>query len=263
MAWPRSSPVPSRSRATIASRSPGSKGADRARRPSRGGGEPGRLEDPVARLDLEAHPLVQAPPVRGRDEHERPAAGRLEPVDDRLGDRPAEALARATPAATKIVPIQPTGPFDGAHAGPDDDAVDLGDHRDARGLRRREREPLAAHAPVVAQDHLGRRDRRRPGASVGASASPSVVQYHPPVAGLTRSDVEHVAYLARLRLTDEELDRLEGQLNHILDQYAKLAELDTSAIPPTAQTIEIENILREDVAGPSLAGRGRAPQRAG
>ncbi|MBI2782130.1 MAG: Asp-tRNA(Asn)/Glu-tRNA(Gln) amidotransferase subunit GatC [Chloroflexi bacterium] len=72
------------------------------------------------------------------------------------------------------------------------------------------------------------------------------------MAGLTRSDVEHVAYLARLRLTDEELVRLEGQLNHILDQYAKLAELDTSAIPPTAQTIEIENILREDVAAASL-----------
>jgi aspartyl-tRNA(Asn)/glutamyl-tRNA(Gln) amidotransferase subunit C len=73
------------------------------------------------------------------------------------------------------------------------------------------------------------------------------------VAGLTRADVEHVAFLARLRLTDPELDRLEGQLNHILDQYAKLSELDTSAIPPTAQTIELENILRDDVAGPSLA----------
>jgi aspartyl-tRNA(Asn)/glutamyl-tRNA(Gln) amidotransferase subunit C len=72
------------------------------------------------------------------------------------------------------------------------------------------------------------------------------------VAGLTRADVEHVAFLARLRLTDEELDRLEGQLNHILDQYAKLSELDTSAIPPTAQTIELENILRDDVASPSL-----------
>ena len=72
------------------------------------------------------------------------------------------------------------------------------------------------------------------------------------MAGLTRSDVEHVAFLARLALTPEELDRLEGQLNHILDQYAKLSEIDTSAIPPTAQTIELENILREDVAGPSL-----------
>jgi aspartyl-tRNA(Asn)/glutamyl-tRNA(Gln) amidotransferase subunit C len=72
------------------------------------------------------------------------------------------------------------------------------------------------------------------------------------VAGLTRSDVEHVAFLARLALTQEELDRLEGQLNHILDQYAKLSELDTSTIAPTAQTIELENILREDLAAPSL-----------
>jgi aspartyl-tRNA(Asn)/glutamyl-tRNA(Gln) amidotransferase subunit C len=69
---------------------------------------------------------------------------------------------------------------------------------------------------------------------------------------LSRADVEHVAYLARLGLTDEELTRLEGQLNHILDQYAKLAELDTEHIPPTAQTIELENILRDDVARDSL-----------
>ena len=70
--------------------------------------------------------------------------------------------------------------------------------------------------------------------------------------GLTRSDVEHVAHLARLGLTDEELSTLEGQLNHILDQYAILARLDTEQIPPTAQTIELENILRDDVAQPSL-----------
>ena len=72
------------------------------------------------------------------------------------------------------------------------------------------------------------------------------------MANLSRADVEHVAYLARLGLTDEELSRLEGQLNHIVDQYAILARLDTQAIPPTAQTIELENILRDDVAGPSL-----------
>jgi aspartyl-tRNA(Asn)/glutamyl-tRNA(Gln) amidotransferase subunit C len=70
--------------------------------------------------------------------------------------------------------------------------------------------------------------------------------------GLSRSDVEHVAHLARLGLTADELSLLEGQLNHILEQYAKLAELDTDAIPPTAQTIELENILREDVTTPSL-----------
>jgi|SRR5689334_3582098 aspartyl-tRNA(Asn)/glutamyl-tRNA(Gln) amidotransferase subunit C len=69
---------------------------------------------------------------------------------------------------------------------------------------------------------------------------------------LSRTDVEHVAQLARLGLTDAELTLLEGQLNHILEQYAKLAELPTDEIPPTAQVIELENILREDVVTPSL-----------
>ena len=72
------------------------------------------------------------------------------------------------------------------------------------------------------------------------------------MATLSRGDVEHVAHLARLGLTDEELGRLEGQLNHILDQYAILATVPTDHIAPTAQTIELENILREDVARPSL-----------
>jgi aspartyl-tRNA(Asn)/glutamyl-tRNA(Gln) amidotransferase subunit C len=73
-----------------------------------------------------------------------------------------------------------------------------------------------------------------------------------PMATLSRADVEHVAHLARLGLTDAELALLEGQLNHILDQYAILATADTDHIAPTAQTIELENILREDVARPSL-----------
>jgi aspartyl-tRNA(Asn)/glutamyl-tRNA(Gln) amidotransferase subunit C len=73
------------------------------------------------------------------------------------------------------------------------------------------------------------------------------------MAGLTRDDVAHVAYLARLGLTEAELGRLEGELNHILDQYSRLTELDTDAIAPTAQTIELENILRDDVVQPSLS----------
>jgi aspartyl-tRNA(Asn)/glutamyl-tRNA(Gln) amidotransferase subunit C len=86
------------------------------------------------------------------------------------------------------------------------------------------------------------------------------------MATLSRADVEHVAHLARLGLTEDELARLEGQLNHILDQYAKLAEVDTDAIPPTAQTIELENILRDDVARPSMdptAVLANAPARDG
>jgi aspartyl-tRNA(Asn)/glutamyl-tRNA(Gln) amidotransferase subunit C len=86
------------------------------------------------------------------------------------------------------------------------------------------------------------------------------------MASLTRADVEHVAHLARLGVTEDELARLEGQLNHILDQYAKLAELDTDAIPPTAQVIELENILRDDVARPSPPAErvlGNAPERDG
>ena len=72
------------------------------------------------------------------------------------------------------------------------------------------------------------------------------------MAGLSRSDVEHVAHLARLGMTSEELVRLESQLNQILERYLKLAELDTDAIPPTAQTIELENILRDDIVTPSF-----------
>ena len=83
---------------------------------------------------------------------------------------------------------------------------------------------------------------------------------------LTRPDVEHVAHLARLGLTDAELTMLEGQLNHILDQYTILAQLPTDDIAPTAQTIELENILREDVVRPSLpvsAVLANAPARDG
>jgi aspartyl-tRNA(Asn)/glutamyl-tRNA(Gln) amidotransferase subunit C len=86
------------------------------------------------------------------------------------------------------------------------------------------------------------------------------------VANLARSDVEHVAHLARLGLTEEELARLESELNHILDQYAVLAALDTSHIPPTAQTIEVANILRDDAVTPSLSVEDallNAPERSG
>jgi aspartyl-tRNA(Asn)/glutamyl-tRNA(Gln) amidotransferase subunit C len=86
------------------------------------------------------------------------------------------------------------------------------------------------------------------------------------VSTLSRKDVEHVAHLARLGLTQDELTRLEGQLNNILDQYAVLAQLDTEHIAPTAQTIEVDNILRDDVVRPSLPRSGllsNAPAKRG
>lgn len=72
------------------------------------------------------------------------------------------------------------------------------------------------------------------------------------MATLSRRDVEHVAHLARLGLSDEEVSALQGQLNHILEQFAVLDELDTAAIPPTARVIDVENVLREDAVRPGL-----------
>ena len=72
--------------------------------------------------------------------------------------------------------------------------------------------------------------------------------------------------MANLSRTEAELTRLEAELNHILDQYAILSELPTDDIPPTAQTIELENILRDDVVRPSLpveAVLANAPARDG
>ena len=70
---------------------------------------------------------------------------------------------------------------------------------------------------------------------------------------ISRADVEHVAALARLGLTDDEIDRMQGQLNRILEAIGQLQAVDTSSVGPTAQVIELENVMREDVARPSMA----------
>jgi aspartyl-tRNA(Asn)/glutamyl-tRNA(Gln) amidotransferase subunit C len=69
---------------------------------------------------------------------------------------------------------------------------------------------------------------------------------------ISRADVLHVATLARLELTDEELDRYVDQLGAVLDYAADVAALDTSGVPPTAHPLPMENVLREDIVGPSL-----------
>ena len=70
--------------------------------------------------------------------------------------------------------------------------------------------------------------------------------------GLTRADVEHVALLARLALTDEELDRFTEQLGVILDHAAQVAALDTAGVEPTAHPLPLVNVLRGDDVRPSL-----------
>ena len=83
---------------------------------------------------------------------------------------------------------------------------------------------------------------------------------------LTRAEVERVAALARLGLTSDELGKLQGDLNLILEQWAHLADVDTSSVPPSAQTIVQEMPLREDTAEPSLAvadALQNAPARSG
>jgi aspartyl-tRNA(Asn)/glutamyl-tRNA(Gln) amidotransferase subunit C len=69
---------------------------------------------------------------------------------------------------------------------------------------------------------------------------------------LTIADVEHVAALARLGLDDTEKERMRDQLSSILGHIESLDEIDTSAIPPTAQTIALTNVMREDEVRESL-----------
>jgi aspartyl-tRNA(Asn)/glutamyl-tRNA(Gln) amidotransferase subunit C len=83
---------------------------------------------------------------------------------------------------------------------------------------------------------------------------------------LTIADVEHVAALARLGLTNTEKERMRDQLSGILEHIAALEEIDTEAIPPTAQTIALTNVMREDEVRPSLPVEqvlANAPRRSG
>jgi aspartyl-tRNA(Asn)/glutamyl-tRNA(Gln) amidotransferase subunit C len=69
---------------------------------------------------------------------------------------------------------------------------------------------------------------------------------------LTIEEVEHIAKLARLRLTQEEKERYREQLSAILDYAARLQELDTSDIPPTASVLPSSSVLRPDLPQPGL-----------
>ncbi len=69
---------------------------------------------------------------------------------------------------------------------------------------------------------------------------------------LSREEVQHIARLARLGLTETEVDRLREQLSNILENFEVLQQLDTSGIPPTAQSITLQNVVSDDEVVPSL-----------
>ncbi|HET6914758.1 MAG TPA: Asp-tRNA(Asn)/Glu-tRNA(Gln) amidotransferase subunit GatC [Acidimicrobiales bacterium] len=69
---------------------------------------------------------------------------------------------------------------------------------------------------------------------------------------ISSDDVAHVARLARLSLTPEELERFTAQLGAVLDHARDVEALDTAGVPPTAHPLPLENVFREDEPGPSL-----------
>lgn len=70
--------------------------------------------------------------------------------------------------------------------------------------------------------------------------------------GITRPEAAHLARLARLELTDDELDHYAGQLDLILQSVARVAEVATDDIPATSHPIPMQNVFRADIAAPGL-----------
>jgi aspartyl-tRNA(Asn)/glutamyl-tRNA(Gln) amidotransferase subunit C len=83
---------------------------------------------------------------------------------------------------------------------------------------------------------------------------------------IDREQLLHVARLARLELRDEELGRLEPQLNDILGAVSKVSELDLTDVPPTSHPLEVVNVWEEDEPTPCLTAEqalANAPEREG
>ena len=69
---------------------------------------------------------------------------------------------------------------------------------------------------------------------------------------LERADIEHIAALARIGLTEAELETFGEQLSNILAQFETLEQLDTSSVAPTGHAVELDTVMREDIPQPSL-----------
>lgn len=69
---------------------------------------------------------------------------------------------------------------------------------------------------------------------------------------LTPEEVRHNARLARVGLSDDEVSRFQNQLSQILDYFERLQEVDTENVPPTAHTLAMHNVMRDDEPHPSI-----------
>ena len=81
---------------------------------------------------------------------------------------------------------------------------------------------------------------------------------------LSREEVLHIAQLARVSLTDEEITRFSEQLSNLLEHFEVLQQVDTTGVPPTAQSVTLQDVMREDEVAPSLPPDdilANAPQR--
>jgi aspartyl-tRNA(Asn)/glutamyl-tRNA(Gln) amidotransferase subunit C len=68
---------------------------------------------------------------------------------------------------------------------------------------------------------------------------------------ITREEVQHVAMLFRMSLSEEEIARLQQQLSQIIDYFQVLQQVDTEGVPPTSHTLALENVMRADEPRPS------------
>jgi aspartyl-tRNA(Asn)/glutamyl-tRNA(Gln) amidotransferase subunit C len=78
------------------------------------------------------------------------------------------------------------------------------------------------------------------------------VEFAAAVSTLSRNDLAHLARLARLAVTDEELDRFADQLDAVLDAVAQVGKADVDDVPPTTHAVPMTNVMRPDAIEPSL-----------
>jgi aspartyl-tRNA(Asn)/glutamyl-tRNA(Gln) amidotransferase subunit C len=85
---------------------------------------------------------------------------------------------------------------------------------------------------------------------LASNAPPEIQEF---VMEISREDVLHIARLARIALTEEEITRLSEQLSDLLGNFEVLQQVDTENVPPTAQSVELESVMRDDKSRPSYS----------